>query len=90
MIPPTPIIGIVPLLFLWINLITSFDLSAIGFPLKPPLCSLRKLDEFKFFLESVVLVAIIPSTEVSFTTSMISKSSSFDKSGAIFNKIGFF
>ena len=79
-----------PLLFSCKNFMTSLDLLEIGFPLKPPLCSVRNFEEFKFSLASVVLVAIIPSTEVSFTTSIISKSSEFDKSGAIFNKIGFF
>ena len=65
---------------------TSLDLFANGFPLKPP-------DSFIFFevklsLFIVVLVAIIPSIFRDIAKSTISKRFSLDKSGDILIKIG--
>ena len=85
--PPTPIIGIDPLDFSDIYLITSFDLSEIGLPLNPP-DSFIFLD-FRLFLCIVVLVAIIPSIFKERTISTISERLFFDKSGDILRSIGF-
>ena len=85
--PPTPIIGIEPLLFSDIYLITSFDLSKIGFPLNPP-ASFMFLD-FRLFLFIVVLVAIIPSIFKDSTILTISEIWFFDRSGDILRSIGF-